>query len=508
MRFMNGKEHFSGAQGYNIEERLPRTAHPVSAPGLHATVHHVSRRGDGPVNAALNVVPVAQQRDAACSADYRIFVADGLVPPGAALAGFIPSGQAADADILVVPAATAGGTAGRRGRRLRPVIRIGRAGEPVEFQVPDLRADRLRPVLDRAVAVVDRLRELRLAVDDAMLADPAAVLLAFAWSRGGRIAARLSARFERGFGYDAAGVLAAAGDAAEPDPVPHLMALAEAGYLTPEFRELAHTCPDCGSINVLLRDGCPECGGVDVADETLIHHFACGFQGEEQRFATHAGAYVCPKCRKELRHFGLDYDKPGLVHLCKGCGHRATELEARGRCLACEAGFSGEDSPRLAIHDFVLTPEGTDALFSGTVSVDPIADLIGRSLPLVPLDFAAMMAKKMAAIEARHGLSTLVVTIDLSRIVSLPRGTGMQAAFFVRIGTELSILLRATDVAACHLGRIVLVLPGADTDRADQVRARLCGALRSVFDRSVVDELGFEHCTVDAFLRRRRHGDA
>lgn len=457
------------------------------------------------MSAVAHVHAIAPRHGAAARADHAVHVDPLLGTASLVRAGFVPAARPEEADILVVPAGGATVAApGGAANRLRPVVRVGRGDGPAEFAVRDLRPDRLDPALDACAAVADRLAELYAAVRPQALAGPAAALLAFAWTRGGRIDARLSARFARGFGYDAARVLAAGDEDAEADPLPHLMALAEAGYLTPAFRDLAHTCPDCGSINVLLRDGCPQCGGVDIADETLIHHFACGFQGEEQRFATHGGAYVCPKCRRELRHFGLDYDKPGLVHLCRGCGHRATELEARGHCLGCDATFSGEDSPRLAIHDFVLTPAGTDALFSGTVSVDPIADLIGRSLPLVPLDFAAMMARKMQAIEARHGLGTLVVTIDLGRIAALPHGTGRQAAFFARIGTELAGLLRATDVAAYHLGRLVLLLPGADAERADQVRARLCGALRSVFDAAVVDALGFDHETVDAFLKRRR----
>jgi len=472
------------------------------------------------VSAVANVHAIAPRPEAAAQADHLVHVDPALGAAPVARPGFAPAARPEDADILVLPAGgLAGGAAGAgpgagpggAAGRLRPVVRVGRGGDAPEFAVRDLRPDRLGPVLEACAAVAGRLRELRAVVRPPALAEPAAALLAFAWTRGGRIAARFSARFERGFGYDAAAVLAAGNDTdtgAGADPVPHLMALAEAGYLTPEFRDLAHTCPDCGSINVLLRDGCPECGGVDVADETLIHHFACGFQGEEQRFATHGGAYVCPKCRRELRHFGLDYDKPGLVHLCNACGHRATELEARGRCLSCDARFAGEDSPRLGIHDFVLTPAGTDALFSGTVSVDPVADLIGRNLPLVPLEFAALMARKLAAIEARHGLGTLVVTIDLNRIAGLPHGTGMQAAVFVRIGAELGRILRATDVAAYHLGRIVLVLPGTGPERADQVRARLWGALRSVFDAAVVDELGFESGTVEAFLRQHRPGDA
>jgi ssDNA-binding Zn-finger/Zn-ribbon topoisomerase 1 len=457
---------------------------------------------------APEVVPLMRRAVGTSDGDCRLFVARELEPNAGVWRDFFLVPRPEDAEILALTAAAAGGPGYGMPARLRPAIRVGGSDAPAEFAAPDLRPEALRPVLEAAADVARRIRDLRTAVDEAKLSDPPAALLAFAWTRGGRIDARISAKFDRGFGYDAGCVLAEGPDGERPDPVTHLTALAEAGYLTPEFHDLAHACPTCGSINVLMRDGCPACGAVDMTDDTLLHHFACGFQGEESRFATHGGAYVCPKCRRELRHFGLDYDKPGVLHVCNGCGHRATELEARGRCLACAARFSGEDSPRQTIHDFVLTPAGADALFSGTVQVDSVAGLIGRNLPLVPFDFAVMLAKRMAAIEDRHGLSTAVIVIDLTRLGGLPRGAGMEAAFYVRVGIELAALLRSTDAVAYHLGRLVVVLPGTGADRADHVRTRLCGALASVYEASTIAEMGFEHVTAEDFVKRPRLAEA
>lgn len=433
--------------------------------------------------------------------EYRVFI-DPRLSPGPALPSPFAVSEDPDRAELFVFDRGAPRDLRRRAHRdaLRPVVVLGGGGGD-ELAVPNPRLDTLDPVLDRASAIVDRLRELRSVRPAAEITDPASKLLAFAWTRSSRIVASFSASLTRGFGYAAAQVLVADPDDPPPDPVTQLNGMAAAGYLAAELRDVAHACPACGSINVLLRDGCPACGSVDIRDETLIHHFACGFQAEESRFAVDFGIYVCPKCRRELRHFGLDYDKPGIIHRCNACGLQTSELEARGRCLACDATFAAEDGGRYSIHDYVLTAEGIDALFSGVLQTDAVSELIGRNLPLLPQGYAAVMVQKLAAIAERHDLTALVMTIDLNPIRRLPEGAGMQARFFVRVGAELAQLLRATDAVTYHMGKVTLLLPGADRERGERVEHRLRTALSAVFDSSCVDQASFAYENVGDYLR-------
>lgn len=374
---------------------------------------------------------------------------------------------------------------------LKPVVVVGDGNPFDELKCVDLSLDSIAPVLNEAMAIAGRYAELRAMVRPEFLVQAASALLAFAWTRANRISPMFSPKLRRGFAYHAARVLGAEAATKPPDPVTLLAELTRAGYLASELVDIAHPCPACGSINVLLRDGCPDCGSIDLTDEPLVHHFACAFQAEEQRFLGAHGVYTCPKCRKELRHFGLDYDKPGQIHICSECSHRAQEARALGRCLACNHRFPAEDSPRLRILDYVLTPEGAHALFSGMAQTDPIGSILGERLPLLSLPLFSILAYKMQAIEQRHKLHTLALIIDLTGIKNLPQGAGREIQFFVRFGSELASLVRSTDVVAYHLGKLILLLPGADVERGRQVEARLRGALADVFDRDVIDDAGF-----------------
>lgn len=415
-------------------------------------------------------------------------LAGGLILPSGLLAAETPDAG----DIAVLSA-----TADRGLRRhvlldpLKPVVVVGDADAFDELACADLSPDNLASALNTAIAIARRYAELRAMVRPEFLVQAASALLAFAWTRSNRISPMFSPKLRRGFAYHAARVLGAETATKPPDPVTLLAELTRAGYLASELVDIAHPCPACGSINVLLRDGCPQCGGIDLIDEPLVHHFACAFQAEERRFLGPHGVYTCPKCRKELRHFGLDYDKPGQVHICSECGHRAQEARALGRCLACNHRFPAEDSPRLRILDYVLTPEGAHALFSGMAQTDPIGSILGERLPLLSLPLFSILAHKMHAIEQRHKLHTLALVIDLTGVRNLPQGAGREIQFFVRFGSELASLVRSTDVVAYHLGKLILLLPGADIERGRQVEERLRGALADLFDREVIDDAGF-----------------
>lgn len=417
-------------------------------------------------------------------------------------AGLLSTEQPDSADIAVISA-----SADRNLIRsachdpFKPVIVVGEGNEFDELKSSDLAFDNLQPVLDRATGIAKRYAELRSTVPSASLSLPMNALLAFAWTRFNRISVMFSPKLKRGSAYHASRVLVSEPGTQPPDPVTLLAEMARSGFLSSELVDIAHPCPDCGSINVLLRDGCPKCGCIDIIDLPLIHHFDCAFQAEESQFLGPHGIYTCPKCRKELRHFGFDYDKPGQVHVCAECNHRATEVQALGRCLSCGLKFPAEDSPRLRIHDYVLTAEGTHALFSGMAQTDPITSILGKRLPLLPLPMLTVVAQKMMAIEERHHLQTLALIIDLTKIKQIPQGAGMEIQFFVRFGSELANLVRSTDIVAYHLGRLILLLPGADLERGRFVETRLKRALGDIFEHDVIDGAGFQFHSIGDCLQ-------
>src|SRR5262249_36204865 len=73
----------------------------------------------------------------------------------------------------------------------------------------------------------------------------------------------------------------------------------------------------------------------------------------------------CPKCLRQLRHFGLDYEKPGTVHTCRACGSRTPEPDAGFICADCTKTSDTSRSSKKRWFSYELLPSGASALLSG-----------------------------------------------------------------------------------------------------------------------------------------------
>jgi hypothetical protein len=143
-------------------------------------------------------------------------------------------------------------------------------------------------------------------------------------------------------------------------------ALTRAGLMERRFFDKLQCCPGCHSARLLVREECGKCRSADLVEEPIIHHLRCGYQGPERDFRE-GRALVCPKCRQHCEHFSVDYDKPGKMIVCNGCGHGSGDPEVGFFCMDCEDGFTADKADTRVIHDYVLTEEGRRAAFDPPV---------------------------------------------------------------------------------------------------------------------------------------------
>lgn len=130
-------------------------------------------------------------------------------------------------------------------------------------------------------------------------------------------------------------------------------------YVTKE-----HLCPKCNHSHIIYTENCPKCGSADLRIENIIHHFRCANVSSEATYNI-GGMLVCPKCRRQLRHIGVDYDRPATVFTCNDCGDTFSLPRTNATCCNCE---STVDVKNLVPHDvrfFEITHEGIRLLSSG-----------------------------------------------------------------------------------------------------------------------------------------------
>ena len=140
------------------------------------------------------------------------------------------------------------------------------------------------------------------------------------------------------------------------------------------FIDRVHVCHTCGNSHLLFIECCPKCGSSNIRQESMIHHFRCANISPESAYA-YDGQLVCPKCRRELRHIGVDYDRPATVFTCNNtvsernskarhCGNTFLAPAMKVRCVQCNSEMTPAELAAIDIWEYKLTPRGIEA-FAG-----------------------------------------------------------------------------------------------------------------------------------------------
>ena len=139
----------------------------------------------------------------------------------------------------------------------------------------------------------------------------------------------------------------------------------ERGFLTEDFVDVMHLCSNCHGGFINYREICPKCSTRKMTSQNTIHHFVCGNVGPESDYKRD-NRLVCPKCDRQLRHIGVDYDKPSMVIECEN-GHIFQEPNMETFCFNCHEVNKIEEILEVKANEYHLTASGADMALSGKV---------------------------------------------------------------------------------------------------------------------------------------------
>lgn len=130
------------------------------------------------------------------------------------------------------------------------------------------------------------------------------------------------------------------------------------------FRQLhfvnkVHLCPKCQHSHLIYYETCPKCGSSQLHIEQMIHHFACANISAENTYNV-GGQLVCPKCHENLRHIGIDYDRPASLYSCENCGNTFLSPVTKASCTYCETETDVKELVPHDVYEFEITPEGAE----------------------------------------------------------------------------------------------------------------------------------------------------
>lgn len=313
-------------------------------------------------------------------------------------------------------------------------------------------------------------RVASLACEVRLSADPALLLLARCATRKAGLQATYDGGSPTLVTYAAAGLVV--------EPRRHAEALAEAGALSRTFFDRVHVCPDCNSSRLNVREECPACRGAAIDEEASVHHFACAHLALERAFRA-GDKLVCPKCRKTLRHFGVDYDKPGSATVCNGCGHVDGEPAVGFRCIDCGARHDAAAVPTREWYSYAVSAAGEECLARGAIA-SPLA------IAAPSRDTLRLLVRQSLAVRAHSGRPVSLMEISFSNERAVAQRDGER---FLRRSRALAVEtirgeLRDIDFAAEMGDTVVIHMPETSPVAAKAIAERLVGHIR---DRVAVD---------------------
>ncbi len=207
-------------------------------------------------------------------------------------------------------------------------------------------------------------------------------------------------------------------------------ALSDQGLFKREFFDRFHVCARCKSSRMHVREECPKCRSAELVEEPYLHHFKCAYQGPESEFRQ-GDQLVCPKCRRELSHFGYDYDRPGSMLVCKACGHAGSDPAVGFICLDCGAHANSDSCRTRDVYSYQLTDQGVGFAEYGRSFLGKARDALRLAdLPLelvvalntaakqfneekIPFTLVNIAYEKEREITAEHGARAFAQSRDL-----------------------------------------------------------------------------------------------
>lgn len=130
------------------------------------------------------------------------------------------------------------------------------------------------------------------------------------------------------------------------------------GVLEPEaLIDRIRVCSHCNSGHLNYVEVCPDCSSIDIDSQSSLHCFTCGHVGEQHSFQRR-GKLECPKCLTQLRHIGVDYDRPLENHVCHSCSSLFVEAATISQCLSCDSKIKVEELVVRKIYQYRLGEVG------------------------------------------------------------------------------------------------------------------------------------------------------
>lgn len=237
-----------------------------------------------------------------------------------------------------------------------------------------------------------------------------------------------------------------------------LLQMTQRGYLEEgDLVDKVRYCPVCQSGHINYVETCPSCHGIDIVPEQSLHCFTCGHVAGQDTF-TRSGKLICPNCLTQLRHIGVDYDRPLENFACNSCHYRFTDAETKARCMTCDTYSLPNELIARQIYQYDTGPQTSSLLRRGHTFQVPVLSLNA----LVDTPFLFSLLPWLNKLAKRHQQPHLILALHLPGLegYSQHHGELKMLDLTEQLSERLNGMLRDTDICCQYLpDTLLLVMP-------------------------------------------------
>ncbi|MEM9544583.1 MAG: hypothetical protein AAGA77_01350 [Bacteroidota bacterium] len=227
----------------------------------------------------------------------------------------------------------------------------------------------------------------------------------------------------------------------------HLNEFAKQDYFSTTVTDKINICYDCNSSYLNFSECCTKCNSLDLKSEELVHHFRCAYVGPQSDFVKD-DKLICPKCDHQLKHIGIDYDKPSEIHICKSCNHSSQETKMKAKCTDCGKENELDQLVTHAINSYAVSEKGRNFALSEekTTSFEPVSN--EESDVLIHIGAFRLLKSHESKRSKNNGLGAYNMICSFDSFLLSKLNPGMQMSLITEIAGIIKPYLKPNDLIA------------------------------------------------------------
>ncbi len=258
--------------------------------------------------------------------------------------------------------------------------------------------------------------------------------------------------------------------------------LSDLGCLSKQMCDQLDLCPFCLGADLRFRRLCPSCHSKHIARKDVVHHFRCGWTGLEEN-AVEETILLCPKCHRQMRHFGIDYDRSSSYH-CLSCNKIFAQPEEVFECNQCSRRVPKGETILTPIFIYWITPQGMDVAKEGSLSgITVRREIIESSYNLYTLKHIEDRIEELVMRYHRYqaGFSIVMIRLKLFETLLSEKGVAKANQMMKIISSTLAGETRKLDLPGLYDDHtFIVVLPQTLQKGAQVFARRLLNCIRNL----------------------------